>query len=349
LDYLYPDRERLLDTLALGDEELMRALAGRRRAQLQAAYAAFSSEQLPRAPREQIVCRHDARFPAGLRFPSAPHALHASPSVERLRELTARPLVALVGSARASDYGMEVARGLARGLAAAGVTVTCGPQDGIAAAALAGALEADGGPVGATPGGVDVPASARRRSLHAQLTRRGCAVSELPCGSPARRWGQAASERVVVGLAQLTLVVEAADSPRELAPARLAHALGRVVAAVPGRVTSALSAGTNALLAGGASLVGEPADALELLCAGRDPTRPAGPREPAGLEPRLQRLLDQVSAGRDTPDKLARDGQGESAVLPALSELELAGLLARGDGGRYVPRAQPARASIADS
>ena len=100
---------------------------------------------------------------------------------------------------------------------------------------------------------------------------------------------------------------------------------------------------------GGASLVGAPADALELLCAGRDPIPPAGRREPAALEPRLQRLLGQVSAGRDTPDKLARNGQGVSAVLLALSELELEGLLTRGDGGRYVPRAQPARASIADS
>src|SRR5207244_1066091 len=125
------------------------------------------------------------------------------------------------------DYGMETARTLARGLAAAGVTLTCGLEDGIAVAALAGAVEVDGAVVCAMPGGVDVVAPARRRSQREQLTRQGCAVAELPCGSPARRWGQVASQRTVVGLAQLTVVVEAEDSPRELAPARLATALGR--------------------------------------------------------------------------------------------------------------------------
>jgi len=243
-----------------------------------------------------------------------------------------------MGTRRASDYGMEMARSLARGLAAAHVTVACGLQDGIAVAALAGAAELDGAVVCAMPAGVDVIAPARRRSLRERVTRRGCALSELPCGAPARRWAEVACVRASVGLAQLTVLVEAEDNARELAPARLARALGRIVAAVPGRVTSPLSAGTNALLAEGAHVLRGPADALELLPAAAVKPRTARRPPPRRLEPRLQRTLARVRAGIDTPDRLRSDDQDVGQVLCALSELELMGLLARGDGGRYVPR-----------
>src|SRR5207244_10427097 len=135
----------------------------------------------------EVICRHDDRFPRRLRFPSAPRALYVATSARRLHELARGPVVAIAGSVRASDYGMEMARSLARGLAAAHVTVACGLQDGIAVAALAGAAELDGAVVCAMPAGVDVIAPARRRSLRERVTRRGCALSELPCGAPARR------------------------------------------------------------------------------------------------------------------------------------------------------------------
>jgi len=171
-----------------------------------------------------------------------------------------------------------------------------------------------------------------------RLTRSGCAVSELPCGSPARRWGHVASQRVIVGLAQLTVLVEAADGARALAPARLASELGRDVAAVPGRVTSPLSAGTNALLREGAIVVRGASDALDLLSPGGAGSPPTSSHAERGLEPRLQRLLDRVRAGEDTPDRLRSKAGDAGELLCALSELELMGLLARGDGGRYVPR-----------
>jgi DNA processing protein len=189
-------------------------------------------------------------------------------------------------------------------------------------------------------GGADVPTPASRRSLYERLTLRGCAVSELPCGSAARRWGSAASERVIVGLAQLAVLVEAEDSARALAPARLASTLGRAVAVVPGRVTSPLSAGTNALLAGGASVLRGAADALELLSPA---TAPRATRQARALEPRLQAVLDRVCAGEDTPDRLRTGRNSAGEVLNALSELELMGLLGRGDGGRYIARELPAR------
>ena len=149
-----------------------------------------------------------------------------------------------------------------------------------------------------------------------------------------------------MGLAGLTIVVEADEGP-ELVGARAALMMGRTVAAVPGRVSSPVSRGTNALLMEGAPLVRDPEDALQWLygtrgkrpACGQPPTRgQSGRQRPAGLEPRLQAVLEQVGAGHDTPGKLTSAGGDAGETMLALAELELIGLLARGDGGRYVPR-----------
>jgi DNA processing protein len=176
--------------------------------------------------------------------------------------------------------------------------------------------------------------------LYERIRQRGCAVAELPWECSGRRWGRAASERIVAQLAQLIIVVEATDGPGELALARLAQSLGRTVAAVPGRVTSPLSRGSNGLLMEGASLVRGPGDALELLyrASGARLTLAAACSSRRRLPARLQRVLAQVGAGLDTPAKLCARVPDAEAVLLALSELELMGLLGRGDGGRYVPR-----------
>jgi DNA processing protein len=273
--------------------------------------------------------------------------LYVTGAAQQLQELAAQPIVAIVGSRRATDYGMEMARGLARGLAASGVTVVGSLADGIPAAALEGALEADGGTLTVLDGGLDVACPARRRALYRRLRRAGCAVAELPCGCGPRSWCQTARERTVVGLAQLTIVVEADEGPSELLGARVAKALGRTVAAVPGRVTSPVSRGTHALLMKGAPLVRGPGDVLELLYRG-DPARGMadetsrrrnpGPPRAAELEPRLRETLEQVGAGRDTPAKLTAGRADAGDTLLALGELESMGLLTRGDGGRYVPR-----------
>jgi DNA processing protein len=375
LEYRSNDRGRLIELLALGDEDLLSAVGGRRREELKARYAGFDpSEEVE--PRESVeaVCRHHRDYPCAPRDTGSPQMLRVQGGVERLGELTAAPMVAIVGSRRATDYGMEMAKSLARGLAASGVTVVSGLDDGIAVAAHAGALEVDRGSVAVMAGGLDVACPARRRTLYARLTAVGCAVAELPCGSPVRRWCCTANARILARLARLTIVVEADEGPGELLGAQLAQTLGRTVAAVPGRVTSPVSRGTHALLMAGAQLVRGPEDALELLYASEasTPAQAAQPKIPeqqemsiqredtarqevptqpnvrarprvttqptqGKLEPRLKTMLEQVGAGRDTPDKLAGEHDA-GEVLMALSELELLGLLARGDGGRYVPR-----------
>jgi DNA processing protein len=346
LAYRACDRTRLLELLALGDIELVQAIGGRRRGELQARYARFTRADINWGVGVQAICRHSAGYPRGLALAGerAPRMLYVADGAQRLVEQAGEPTVAIVGSRRATDYGMEMARGLARGLAASGVTIAGSLADGIAVAAQAGALEANGRTLTVLDGGLDVGCPARRRALRERLRKTGCTVAELPCGCRARQWCEPARERIVAGLAELTIVVEANEGPGDLVGARVAKALGRTVAAVPGRVTSPVSRGTHALLMEGAALVRGPGDALELLYEGNPAreqaggTRAAEMPKPTELEPRLRETLEQVGAGRDTPGKLTGMSRDGGEVLLALSELELMGLLTRGDGGRYVPR-----------
>jgi DNA processing protein len=337
---------RLFELLALDDGELIQAIGGRRRAELQRGYERFDVAQ-PRPSQQSRclhavarLCRHDARYPPGLKLARPGPLLCVVGGLRRLRELTNRPVVAIVGARRASEYGRAMSSDLARGLSASGVTVAALRLHGVAAAALSGALESSGATLTVAGNGLDVATAARRRSLHAQLERGGCAVSELPCGVDGRRWGIASAERLLAALATVTLVVEAHDSPRELAAARIADSFGRPVAAIPGHITSPASSGCHELLRGGARLVRGPADVLELLYEVDRPApnraRDADGTPSAALEPRLRTVLERVGAGADTPGKLAGVQHEIGGVLRALSELELLGLLARGDGGRYV-------------
>jgi len=339
LDYRARDRGRLIEVLALEDQDLIAALAGRRRAELRAAYEAFRRDQLGRAGEIEALCHHHRDYPHMLNSAAAPRMLNVAGGVDRLNELTSVPVVAILGSRKASDYGMETARSLAHGLAASGVTVACSLADGIAHAAQMGTLEVNGGALAVMGGGLIASRPARRRSLFAGVSRVGCVVSELPCDCVGRRWGQLAGERIVVELAQLAVVVEAAECAEDLAAARIAQELGRTVAAIPGRVTSPLSRGPHALVVEGARLIRGAADALELLYPPGSPSLPRSRRASvdAALDPKLKAILQQIGAGRDTAEKLTSGGARASDVLLALSELELLGLLRRGDGGRYLP------------
>jgi DNA processing protein len=386
LDHRSRDEGRLLELLALEDEELIEAVGGRRRKQLREewqrrldrarAQQARSSTELQIAGVE-TTCRHCAGYPPDLGMDRrVPCMLHVLGGARRLGHLTARPTVAIVGSVQPTDYGMEMARSLARGLATCGVTVVGAMANGIAAGAHAGTLEADGTSVMVMAGGVDVATPVLRQPLYARVIEHGCAVAEQRCGQPSgRRWCEPARARTIAGLAQVMVVVEAGASAAELRAARVACDLGRTVAAMPGRVTSPMSVGTNALLKSGAPLVQGPEDVLNLLyrasprapgsCTSRPwvsetsiadgadangkgwrwsavqellPSETGRMQGENELSDQLQTVLAQVGAGRDTPGKLAAVGVDPAEAMLALSELEIMGLLARGDGGRYVAR-----------
>ncbi len=340
LSYYRRDPERLLRLLGLADEQLVRALAGKWRESLQARYAQFERSQAPPAVGVQRICRHDPRYPRALAGDGSPRALHVAGSLARLEELLAQPAVAIVGTRRASDYGMEVAHGLARALAASGITVVSGLAEGIPAAAHLGALRASAPTLTVTAGGVNVAHPASCRELHRRIAAEGCALAELPCGCAPGPWCHLARARIVAALARLVIVVEAEDRPADLLYARLAAAASAIVAAVPGRVSAPAARGPHRLLREGALLVRDPQDALDALYGVGERYAPATRREPRPhlpeLEPRLRAVLEQVGAGCDTVTRLAAQGVGTYETLLALAQLELSGAVARGDGGRYV-------------
>jgi DNA processing protein len=283
------------------------------------------------------LCRHHRAYPPGLREnPLAPRALSVRGGLERLFKAHDEAVVAIVGTRRATDYGMETARDLARGLAACGVTVASGLCDGIPAAVHLGALEAEGSTFTVMAGGLDRCSPAWCGTLYRRIIAGGCAISEAPDNLRPRYWGVLARARTLALCAQLVIVVEAEERPSELACACVAQTLGKPVAAVPGRLSSPASSGANSLLMSNAQLIRGPQDALDLLYGVGMHKAP----EPAiEIKPRLRRVLDRVGSGEDTLAKLTARGSESDGIALTLIELELQGLLLRGDGGRYVTRA----------
>ena len=279
------------------------------------------------------VCRCSPRYPDRLRqLEDPPAVLHVAGTPTALYEVDS---VALVGARRATSYGLEVARSLGRGLARAGVPVVSGLALGVDAAAHAGAVEAGAAPIAVLAGSADVPYPARMRNLYGSVINRGCAVSEMPPGFGAHRWSFVARNRIIAALSAVTVVVEAAIRSGSLSTADFAGQLGRTVGAVPGPVTSPMSAGTNALLAEGAVLVRDGRDVVEQLAT--EPRWADGDElEVGGLEPRLRRVLRAVESGHGTLGELNHLGLEPHTLLAALGELELTGLVARQFGGRYV-------------
>lgn len=343
LDFRARDLERFWGVLELSDRELIEAVGGRRRAELHRAYETWEPAWMEHAHEAvEGICTHHVSYPTVLRGDAlAPRTLSVRGGLKRLANMLEAKVVAIVGTRRASDYGMELARELARGLAASGLTVAGGLGEGIASAVQAGVLEAHAKPLCVIAGSVTRCAPAWCGPLYRHIVEEGCAVSELQVseGLRPRTWWDPASGRTLALLAQMTIVVEAGEHPWELACARVAQARGREVAAVPGRVSSPASRGTNALLMEGAKLVRNTQDVLDALYGVGTLEASEQKRERATLELRLAEVLEDVGRGADTVTKLAACGGEPSELALALIELELQGLLVRGDGGRYLPSA----------
>lgn len=328
--------------LALEETALIAALAGDRRVALMEEHERFDAAAARRrcaASAVAALCRCDARYPAPLHdLSDAPAVLYVHGGLERLGRALGSDRVAIVGARRASPYGLEQARGLGRGLAAAGLAVVSGMALGVDAAAHVGALEVDGLTLAVLARGPEQAYPASKRRLHARIAAAGAVVAELPPGTPPRRWCFPARNRIIAALAHATVVVEAGERSGSLITAGQAADLGREVAAVPGLVSSPLAAGANALIVDGARLVRGPRDVLELLL-GTDGVALApadDERRRDVLDPDLRRLLERVRAGEDTVAALADRPASLDATLAGLAQLELRGLVRRSAGGRYV-------------
>lgn len=340
--HLQHHRSRIVELLALTDNELIEAVGGRGASGISAEFAAFDPAELSRRAQEarlETLCRCGDRYPERLRdLDLPPAALYVAGGRERLVSVLEREPVAIVGSRRASAYGLEVARQLGRSLAASGVGVVSGMAFGIDAAAHEGVLEVsdpegEALTVAVLPGSAAQAYPRAKRQLHRRLVGSGVVVSELPPGAKVWRWAFPARNRIIAALAAVTVVVEAGMRSGSLVTADFARRLGRTVGAVPGRVTAAQAAGANELLAGGAVVIRGAQDVLDALYGTGVAVAARAVR--ASLSPPLAALLSGLAGGDDAVSAVRSAGLDPQAGLAALAELELGGWVRRGAGGGY--------------
>ena len=250
--------------------------------------------------------------------------------------------VAVVGARAATGYGTHQAKELAAGLAEREFGVVSGAAYGIDGAAHEGALAVDGVTVAILAGGVERPYPSGHAGLLKRIRETGLVVSEVPPGSAPTKWRFLSRNRLIATLTQGTVVVEAGLRSGSRNTARLAGEHLRVVCAVPGPVSSAVSAGCHELIREGATLVTDAAEVAEAVGPiGELAPRKRGPVERQDdLLPAHQTVLAGIPVRKAvTPDHLSRRcGLTPSEVLGALGALDAAGLVIReGDGWRKPP------------
>lgn len=251
--------------------------------------------------------------------------------------------LAMVGSRNPTPQGQDNARQFARALRSAGLTIVSGLALGIDAAAHEGALAA--GADDATPATIAVVGTGLDRvypSRHLDLARRiaaqGLLVSEYPLGTPPLPGNFPKRNRIISGLSQGTLVVEAAPASGSLITARLASEQGREVFAIPGSIHAIQSRGCHALIRQGAKLVESAQDVMEELHwpAASQPPTTAPSAAPAMEDTMHHSLLEAMGFDPIGLDALqARSGLDTAHLQVQLLELELAGLVGRLPGGLF--------------
>jgi DNA processing protein len=271
----------------------------------------------------------DVRVLERQRFPPLLRAIFDPPPRLYLRgeaqdDVLAKPAVSIVGARACSPYGAQVARRLGRELAAAGLVVVSGLARGIDGEAHRGALEAGGLTAAVLGCGIDRDYPAAHAELAQRIRECGLVVSEYEPGVEPAPWRFPARNRIIAGLSAATVVVEARERSGALITADLALEEGRDVLAVPGEITSSLSAGTNALLKLGAAPCTCAEDVLELFGLTREERAAPAVGETAAA------VLAALPAAAD--DLVGATGLDAQTVAVALAELELVGLASEGDG-----------------
>ena len=248
------------------------------------------------------------------------------------------PRVGIVGTRRATGYGLQVARELGRDLGAAGVAVVSGLALGIDASAHHGVVDVDDGaaPIAVVAAGLDAPCPRRNRELAALIVERGVVFSEVPPGVEALPWRFPVRNRVIAALSDVLVVVESPGAGGSMHTVREAMDRDRPVLAVPGPVNSSASEGTNRLIADGAQIATGAGDVLLALglaghVASAAPQRSADSREPPTGDAAV--VLDAVGWRPVSVEQLARQcGLDFAGISGAVTTLESAGWVRRTDG-----------------
>jgi DNA processing protein len=286
----------------------------------------------------RILVPDDAEFPDSLRtIPDAPPVLFAQGDLG----LVQRPALAVVGSRDHSAYGQTVARGVGMLAARAGLVVVSGMARGLDAVAQSAALDAGGATIGVLGNGLGVIYPAANRLLYERVAGSGLLLSEFPPGERPHAGSFPRRNRLISGLARVTLVVEAAIGSGALITAGTALNQGREVMAVPGPITSAVSTGCNRLLRDGATPYLEPAD-LALLYPdvgfpAEAPPDGAGPRPlPDSLSSAERGVAALLGLDPVALDSLVEQvGRPVGQVLAVLCSLEVQGVVEQRPGRKF--------------
>lgn len=291
---------------------------------------------------------HDQEYPPCLRDlgPLAPERLWLSglsevPSRERrsLSEaLMKTTSVGVVGSRKGSSYGEQVSGDLGYGCARSGVTVVSGLAVGIDAAAHWGAIDAPGPTIAVLGCGVDYVYPKANRPLRDRILSTGLLISEYPLGAKPLAYHFPKRNRIISALSDALVVVEGERKSGAMITAAASLEIGRPVLAVPGSIYSPLSRGTHELLRDGAIPAQSVEDVLEVLgVAGpeADMTLFSGAPTPplAGLEATVMQAMEWTTVTLD--ELFDRMDEEPSAIVAALSRLELSGWVRREVGAKY--------------
>lgn len=247
--------------------------------------------------------------------------------------------VSMVGARAATPYGAQVASEIAYGLAGRGFTVVSGAAHGIDTASHRGALAAGGCTVAAMACGIDIAYPLANTGLLQQIEQSGLIVTELPPGSAPQKQRFLSRNRLIAAMTPGTVVVEAGLRSGSRSTATAASRLGRLLAAVPGPVSSPASAGPHQLIRDcGATLVTDVDDCAELFGAiGGDLAEPKRAQATVfdGLDDADRRLLDAMPVVRGTTvERLAVSaGLAPREVTRGLAALHAAGLVERIESG----------------
>ncbi|CAN5182772.1 hypothetical protein BH23GEM2_BH23GEM2_09100 [soil metagenome] len=280
------------------------------------------------APVPQVWHCRDTEFPpALLDIPHPPQAVWTLGD----RAVLDAPCVAIVGTRQMTAYGERVTRRLGTALARAGACIVSGMARGVDATAHRAALEVGGRTVAVLGTGVDVPYPAGHRQLHGDIAASGLVLSEEAPGARARPGCFPRRNRIIAGLARVTIVVEAGLRSGANSTAAAADAAHRQLAAVPGPIDSPQSAGCNRLILDGAAIITCVNDALALVGL------PQEPEERPVLGEGEQKIWDVLgSEGAATVELLtARTALPLRETLMALTSLELDGRVTQDFAGAF--------------
>lgn len=281
-----------------------------------------------------ILTIEDANYPAQLKeIPSPPPVLF----VKGNPQLLGKPQIAMVGSRNPSTIGLRTAAEFAEALAKAGFVITSGMALGIDAASHQGALKAGGHTIAVAGTGLDRVYPACHKQLATEIAAQGALVSEFPLGTTAKSSHFPRRNRIISGLCQGLLVVEAAQQSGSLITARLALEQNREVFAIPGSIHNPLARGCNALIRQGAKLVETVEDIFEELGQYNQSYKcPDAQISQMELDLEQQNLLKLIPYSPITVDNLVQEsGLSVEIVSSILLVLELQGYIAAAAGGSY--------------